>query len=514
AATPAPDVAAAMEAAVLAEDTLDEAKAQQRKLREELQALKSAARKAQESQKAAQTEADSLRFTTAEQSDDRGLSTGSISGIVAGVVIFIIIVAVVVGGFFVFRNRNSILRREVVQSNEEIPLVPAATPNLARPMQAIEEALRAQGISPATPSSIRTMEQRGTSDQEQRPSFASNMHDTNRSDSGYDDVSPRTTGGQSVDRTCSPAVAALFVADEERTSQPRPVFESDFLKNWKPIKILGQGGYGCVFEAEYKLIKERFAVKRIPLRYPSGLKKDADVIAEAAYLSKMDHPNIVRYHHSWIEHPPVGWQREADDMMLREMNSDEHLFCGDRSAFFYIQMELCQSTLADWMRDNSRRDLKRMKHWFKQIVSAVGYMHLNGMIHRDLKPGNILFADEDRLKICDLGITTVRAINEGQENAKTRTFGKGTSMYMAPEQKGYNYKCKVDIFALGLILAELCVPMSDEQAEEVFDNYRKGRKSDVLSNLPEVETFVGWLTKVVPDDRPECSEILKNIFLA
>ncbi|GMS86146.1 hypothetical protein PENTCL1PPCAC_8321, partial [Pristionchus entomophagus] len=184
-------------------------------------------------------------------------------------------------------------------------------------------------------------------------------------------------------------------------------------------------------------------------------------------------------------------------------------------AFLYIQMELCKYTLEEWLKDNDQRDLGRMKSWFKQIVSAVVYIHEQGKIHRDLKPSNILFAGEDRLKICDLGIVADRAIKNGQEIAMTRTMDRGTLLYMAPEQSGWSgYSAKVDIFALGLIIAQICVTMTDEEAEEVFDNYRMGNSNIILNHIPGLEKFVAWLTNHNDADLPECKEILQHTFLA
>ncbi|KAF8386488.1 hypothetical protein PRIPAC_75630 [Pristionchus pacificus] len=180
-------------------------------------------------------------------------------------------------------------------------------------------------------------------------------------------------------------------------------------------------------------------------------------------------------------------------------------------------LKLCNSTLSTWLSDptNNVRDLGKMKSWFKQLLSAVAYIHEQGMIHRDLKPSNILLASDVLIKICDLGISASRKIIDDQEVPISRTNDRGTVKYMAPEQKGWaGYSAKVDIFSLGLILAELWVPMSEDLASTVFDNYRSGRSNTVLSQYPEVEHLVNWMTSVNDCDRPDCEEIAKHRFFS
>ncbi|GMR38257.1 hypothetical protein PMAYCL1PPCAC_08452, partial [Pristionchus mayeri] len=106
-----------------------------------------------------------------------------------------------------------------------------------------------------------------------------------------------------------------------------------------------------------------------------------------------------------------------------------------------------------------------MKAWFKQIVCAVDYIHKEGLIHRDLKPNNILIVEANHLKLCDLGIARERKFDEGADTGITGTWG-GTMLYMSPEQ-AFRYSSKSDVFTLGLILAELCLVMSESARWEV-----------------------------------------------
>ncbi|GMR39335.1 hypothetical protein PMAYCL1PPCAC_09530 [Pristionchus mayeri] len=163
------------------------------------------------------------------------------------------------------------------------------------------------------------------------------------------------------------------------------------------------------------------------------------------------------------------------------------------------------------LRANADRPLTRMLSWFRQIVSAVAYMHSKGFIHRDLKPSNILFADIDHLKICDLGLATEIAMQDGREISMTRT-SIGTKLYWAPEQTCYKYTSKVDIFSLGLILIEIIVYMDDVQRKVAFKNYSNGMPEPLLEHQHLLSDLLKRLsTPDEPKNRPNCETILEEL---
>ncbi|KAF8363636.1 hypothetical protein PRIPAC_90559, partial [Pristionchus pacificus] len=95
--------------------------------------------------------------------------------------------------------------------------------------------------------------------------------------------------------------------------------------------------------------------------------------------------------------------RAADERMLDRRDpftTPPKLDYKENCVFIYIQMQMCKRSLAEWIANNnyeSSRSVSTIKRWFKQLVTAVGYIHKKNLIHRDLKPSNILFADNDRL---------------------------------------------------------------------------------------------------------------------
>ena len=194
--------------------------------------------------------------------------------------------------------------------------------------------------------------------------------------------------------------------------------------------VLGVGGMGTVFEADQDLPSRRIAVKVL-----HSATARASTLArfrkESEFLARLDHPNIARVIAAGSLHLP-----------------------GDATARPYFAMELVDGgrSLTRWAREErtSREGVVRM---LAAACDAVGSGHRAGIVHLDLKPGNLLVSKGGALRVIDYGIARSLDATEEQPDA---SFA-GTPQYMSPEQlvRGSRVDSRADVYALGLILYEL-----------------------------------------------------------
>ncbi|XP_023169545.2 eukaryotic translation initiation factor 2-alpha kinase isoform X2 [Drosophila hydei] len=166
----------------------------------------------------------------------------------------------------------------------------------------------------------------------------------------------------------------------ESTTNSGEHFTSRFQSDFDLLQCLGRGGFGVVFEAKNKLDENHYAIKRITL--PNKESSRQRVLREARTLASCEHQNIVRYFHSWVETPPVGWQEEEDRKLLAHELSTS------------IQIETPDgSTLPSFPnhKDNKHHDLIS---WVSDTVNSTACSNEYGRGDKSLSR-NIKYNEED-----------------------------------------------------------------------------------------------------------------------
>lgn len=205
--------------------------------------------------------------------------------------------------------------------------------------------------------------------------------------------------------------------------------------------FLSRGGMGAVYEATHVMLNRRVAVKLIS----PHLVADADMVRrfqrEARAVTHLNHPNIVRVQ-------DLGQTRDGT---------------------LYIAMDLIAGkSLSDIIQAEPPFDAARIAHIAAQIVSALTHAHENGVIHRDLKPQNIMITrrpdGREVATLLDFGIAKTFEVDANTKVTSTG-FAVGSPRYMSPEQAGAGpVDARSDIYSVGVILYEMLtgeVPFDD-----------------------------------------------------
>jgi len=200
------------------------------------------------------------------------------------------------------------------------------------------------------------------------------------------------------------------------------------LGRYNIIRVLGKGAMGMVYEARDPNLDRRVAIKTIKVdNLPEAaiVEYEARFRTEARSAARLQHPNIVSVY-----------------------DSERH---GDTA---YLVMEFVQGEdLKQHLDSGKRYTLEESLAILRDLLAALDYAHQQNIVHRDVKPANLLVEASGRVKLTDFGVARIQDSGEA-----TRTKGSmvGTLKYMAPEQvQGLPIDARADLFSAGVVLYQL-----------------------------------------------------------
>jgi len=197
---------------------------------------------------------------------------------------------------------------------------------------------------------------------------------------------------------------------------------NNFPPRYQVIRLLGQGGMGKVYLAEDLELGRRIALKLLPEEYTADPKLRARLKHEAQAAAAINHPHVVTIY----------------DFGQHEGN-------------FYIAMEYVDGPSLKKLLEEDL-DLAKVIDIAIQICEGLNEAHQAGVVHRDLKPVNILINKKEQVKIADFGL----ALLKDATKLTSEGYWMGTLAYTSPEQiKGDGVDRRADIFSFGIVLYEL-----------------------------------------------------------
>jgi serine/threonine protein kinase/Tfp pilus assembly protein PilF len=263
------------------------------------------------------------------------------------------------------------------------------------------------------------------------------------------------------------------------------------LNRYRIEEFAGQGGMSVVYRARHEIGEYIVAVKVLDPTLAGDMKMVNSFLAEARNTATLRHPSIIRIND--VDQTEEGWA--------------------------YLVMEwLDGRTLYDELKEQGSLSIERAARLLDQICGAVEYAHSKNVIHRDLKPGNIMLVTDENegetIRILDFGIAKVLDATLG-----TNTQVAGTYYYTSPEQltKGAAIDRRADIYSLGIVLYQMLTgekPFDADSMPEMIKLHCEASPRplrEVNSEIPQaIEDVVLKALAKKPSDRyPSATELAR-----
>ena len=252
---------------------------------------------------------------------------------------------------------------------------------------------------------------------------------------------------------------------------------------YKVLEQIGSGGMAVVYRGEHIYLKKPVAIK---VMLPSFSEKPELVqrfLQEAEMASKLDHPNIVKI-----------------------------FDFGDEDGLLYLVMQFIDGdTLERILRHRGKLSLREAINITLQVLSALQYAHEKGLVHRDIKPGNVMINKEGRAYLLDFGIAVFGGMGGGEKTAT------GTPEYMAPEQFRGRADRRSDLYSVGVMLYEMLTGKTPFQdAKDIYELQHRILRDPIPPTGidPEIDAILEKALSKLPSQRFQSAKEFADALLS
>jgi len=272
-------------------------------------------------------------------------------------------------------------------------------------------------------------------------------------------------------------------------AQPDPLIGKQ-IAHYKILALVGEGGMASVYKARNLRLNKIVALKILPQSFVRENPAFADrFIREARSAAQLEHPNVVSVY-----------------------------FVGMEEGHYFIEMQFVDGpTVREIIRSQGKMDIAEATRIIIEAAKALAAAHEKGIIHRDVKPDNIMLSKDGSVKVADFGLAKLIDA-EGEQFAQGRVIG--TPFYMSPEQcQGKTTDARSDIYSLGATYFHMLAgrpPFTGEDKAAIIRKHVNDPLPSIRSlreDVPqEVENIINKMMAKNPDERYQnCAELIEDL---
>src|SRR5215510_10936488 len=268
------------------------------------------------------------------------------------------------------------------------------------------------------------------------------------------------------------------------------------ISHYRIISRLGAGGMGEVYLAEDTLLDRRVAIKFISSDSTADEQAQKRLVREARAAAKLDHPNICSIYE-------VGREDSRSFIVMQYIDGETLARCISRQPL----------------------ELSEALEIAIQVVDALAEAHSHGIVHRDIKPQNIMLTARGQAKVMDFGLAKVvseRSLTESSADTETQLtvpgIVMGTAPYMSPEQiRGEHLDARSDIFNFAAVFYEMVSgrqPFTAETAADTFSAILTREPPPLSRYVSEAPSQFQWIvSKALRKNKKERYQTAKELFV-